>query len=130
MDASDESVPIRLDRWLWAARFYKTRPRATAAVKAGHVRVDDSVARAGRRLRGGERLIIRCEGVQREILVLGLSGRRGPAAVARLLYRESAASLAAVAAARDQHRQELRMPRSRPGRRDRRLLAKLKRRGD
>lgn len=130
MDAGDESIPVRLDRWLWAARFYKTRPQATAAVKAGHVRVDDSVARAGRRLHGGERLFIRREGVHREILVLGLSTRRGPAAGARLLYRESAASLAAVAAGKSQRKQEFWVPRGRPNRRDRQRLVKLKRRSD
>lgn len=119
---------MRLDLWLWAARLFKTRRLATEAVSGGRVRLDGEPARPGKSLHGGERLSV-TKGEERiELTVLALSARRGPAAVARTLYEESAASVAAREARREQRRLQPRTaPPKRPGKRDRRRLAALKR---
>lgn len=91
---------MRLDKWLWAARFYKTRSLAAEALERGRVQLDGQDAKPSREVRPGDRLAIRqgsCP-VPREVEVLGLSTLRGPAAAAQALYRETEASLAAQAA--------------------------------
>ena len=77
---------VRVDKWLWAARFYKSRSAATAACEAGRVRLDGLCVKASRLLRGGER--VRCQTLagERVVEVAGLADRRGSAAVARELY--------------------------------------------
>lgn len=125
-DASSDFV--RLDRWLWAARLFKTRRLATEAVSGGRVHLDGEPAKPGKRLHGGERLSV-TRGEQRiELSVCKLSAQRGPAAVARTLYEESEASIAARETLREQRRLQPRTaPSKRPGKRDRRRLAALKR---
>lgn len=124
-DAPDKAV--RLDRWLWAARFFKTRAQATQAVVGGKVHVEGAAVKPGRRLRTGERLVV-TRGRQRfEILVCALAERRGPAAAAQALYRETEASVAAREAARKTRELTRSEPAKRPGKRDRRQLAAWKR---
>lgn len=95
---------VRIDKWLWAARFFKTRRLAAEAVEGGKVHVDGARIKPSRALRGGERLEIRRGHERLEVEVLALSDRRGPASVAQALYRETAESLAARTAAAEQRR--------------------------
>lgn len=83
---------VRLDKWLWAARFYKTRSLAAQAVDAGQVRVGDERVKPARALRVGETVAVRRAGLVWTVLVLALSDRRGGATDAALLYRETDAS--------------------------------------
>ena len=86
---------LRLDKWLWAARFYKTRTLAAQAVEAGHVRVGGERVKTAHAVRAGERVSIRKSGYVWEVTVTALSDRRGGAADAALLYKEDEASIAA-----------------------------------
>ena len=94
--ASDPAAParVRLDKWLWAARFYRTRSLAALAITAGHVRVDDQRIKPSRLAAAGERVVLRRDGLVWDIVVLALSDRRGDAAAAGELYRESPQSIA------------------------------------
>lgn len=83
---------VRLDRWLWAARFYKTRALATAAVAGGKVQVNGARAKPAKALRVGDRVLVRQPPFEFALVVRELSGRRGGAAVAAALYLEDAAS--------------------------------------
>jgi ribosome-associated heat shock protein Hsp15 len=103
-DTHDADARVRLDKWLWAARFYKTRSLAAHAVDAGQVRVGDERAKPARALRGGESVSIRKAGFVWVVEVLAVSERRGGAADAALLYRETAASVAAREALQLQRR--------------------------
>ena len=85
----------RFDKWLWAARFYKTRTLATQAIEAGQVRIGGERVKPAHPMRVGEVVTVRKAGFVWEATVLALSDRRGGAADAALLYRESEASLAA-----------------------------------
>ena len=93
---------MRLDKWLWAARFYKTRALAVDFIDKGRVQVNGQDAKRSRELHAGDRVALR-QGehaeIAREVTVLGLSGMRGPAAVAQQLYAETDASIAAREAA-------------------------------
>jgi ribosome-associated heat shock protein Hsp15 len=86
---------VRLDKWLWAARFYKTRTLAAQAVDAGQVRVDDERVKTAHAVRVGERVSVRKSGFIWDVTVTALSDRRGGAADAALLYREDESSVAA-----------------------------------
>lgn len=123
----------RIDRWLWAARFFKTRSLAKQAVEGGKVHLNGARVKPARAVKPGDRLDI-TRGIERfEIEILDLSERRGPASQARQLYRESEASLQRREAEGEQRRIErLAAPRSdgRPGKRDRRQLRRLKSTGD
>lgn len=124
----DSLVSVRLDKWLWAARFYKTRSLAKAAIDAGHVRVGGERAKAARELRPGLMVRLRQGPDEREVEVLGLSDQRRGAPEAQLLYRETAESLARREAARLARQAErAATPEGRPGKRDRRLIEKMKR---
>ena len=125
-DASPDSV--RLDRWLWAARLFKTRRLATEAVSGGRVHLGGEPAKPGKRLHGGERLSVTRGEERIGLTVLALSARRGPAAVARTLYEESEESVAARETQREQRRLQPRVaPVKRPEKRDRHRLTALKR---
>jgi len=121
---------MRLDKWLWAARFYKTRGLAVESIDKGRVHVNGQTAKRSRELHVGDRVSIR-QGAQvdfaRELRVLGLSEVRGPAPVAQLLYEETAESIAARAAqvlARPYVADPaLTIEQGRPTKRDRRELA-------
>jgi len=89
-----DSGRIRFDKWLWAARFYKTRSLAAQAIDAGQARLNGERVKPAHAVRSGDAVSLRREGVVREIAVTALSDRRGPATVAATLYRETEASVA------------------------------------
>jgi ribosome-associated heat shock protein Hsp15 len=89
---------LRIDKWLWAARFFKTRSLAQDAVGAGKVKVGDERVKPARELKVGDLLTIRVGEYEWVVAVRALSDRRGPAEVARKLYEESEESLARRAA--------------------------------
>jgi ribosome-associated heat shock protein Hsp15 len=93
MDASGESAKLRIDKWLWAARFYRTRSLAAAAVEAGQVRVDGERVKPARAMREGDRVAVRRDGLVWDVVVTALSERRGSASDAAKLYSETAASV-------------------------------------
>ena len=86
---------IRIDKWLWAARFFKTRALAATAVVGGKVKMAGERVKAAKAIRVGDELSIHIGTYEYRVRVRGLSGRRGPAPEAALLYEESAASKAA-----------------------------------
>jgi ribosome-associated heat shock protein Hsp15 len=86
---------VRIDKWLWAARFYKTRSAATEAVVGGLVHVGGERVKPARDVRPGDVLEVRVGTVRRTVVVRGLAERRGPASVAATLYEETPESLAA-----------------------------------
>lgn len=118
---------VRIDKWLWAARFFKTRSLATDAVDNGKVRVKGERVKPARPLHIGDALAIDNGADSWEVEVLGLSDQRGAAPVARLLYAETAASVARRANETEQ-RKLFREPglgiKGRPTKRDRRQLSK------
>ena len=83
---------MRLDKWLWAARFYKTRSLAQQAIGAGRVKLNDARIKPAHELKPGDALAIRVGDFEWQITVKALSDKRGPADVARQLYEESPAS--------------------------------------
>jgi ribosome-associated heat shock protein Hsp15 len=89
------SESMRLDKWLWAARFYKTRALATEAVSGGKVHLNGHRVKPGREVKPGDALIIHRDGFTFEITVQGINKLRRPAKEAQLLYEESEASIAA-----------------------------------
>jgi ribosome-associated heat shock protein Hsp15 len=121
------SDTVRIDKWLWAARFFKTRSLATDAVDNGKVRVAGERVKPARPLRPGDELLIDNGADSWEVQVLGLSDQRGSAPVARLLYAETPASVARRANEGEQ-RKLFREPgaaiKGRPTKRDRRQLSK------
>ena len=122
------AAPVRLDKWLWAARFYKTRALAVEAIGKNRVDVNGQPAKPSRDVRVGDELTVREPGLPaRTVEVLGVSDLRGPAPVAQQLYAETAASLAAREAAREARRQGVEpaqtIEHGRPTKRDRRQLA-------
>ena len=119
---------IRLDIWLWAARFFRTRSLAKHAVETGKVDAAGQRAKSSRAVRVGDVLVITRGEEVFEIEVLALSDRRGSAAVAQALYSESAASRQrreAALAARRAERAGYQAPQSRPDKRARRLIRAL-----
>lgn len=115
----------RIDKWLWAARFYKTRSLAAQAIEAGHVRAQDARMKPARDVHVGDRISVRKSGLVWEVEVTALSDRRGGAAAAALLYRETAQSIEARRVAIEQRKTALAAePRwsGRPTKRDRRKL--------
>jgi ribosome-associated heat shock protein Hsp15 len=89
--AERESRTVRLDKWLWAARFFKTRSRAIAAIKSGKVDLDQRRVKPSQALREGDTLAVRKGPYTFEVVVTGLSEHRGPATVAATLYHETEA---------------------------------------
>ena len=84
---------LRVDKWLWAARFFKTRSIAKTAIEGGKVHLDGQRVKVSREITVGETLVIKQGWDEKEVVVLGLSAQRGPAPVARELYEETAASI-------------------------------------
>lgn len=80
---------MRIDKWLWAARFFKTRALATRACELGRIECNGQQVKASREVRAGDRLRVKNEGGMFDLDVLGLSEMRGPAAVAQTLYAET-----------------------------------------
>jgi ribosome-associated heat shock protein Hsp15 len=120
--------PLRVDKWLWAARLLKTRALAADAVKAGRVQVNGIAAKPSKEVRPGDRLELRTGPVRMNLVVRGTAPRRGPASEAARLYEETAESRDA----RARHAEERRLARQeggeggRPTKRERRRLEKLK----
>jgi ribosome-associated heat shock protein Hsp15 len=122
-------TPVRIDKWLWAARFFKTRALASKACDLGCIQSNNKEAKPAREVRAGDMLRIRNEGGEFEIAVLGLSEMRGPAAVAQTLYRETDASKAARLKAAEERKamQEFApLPERRPSKRDRRRIIQFR----
>lgn len=95
---------LRIDKWLWAARFYKTRSLATEEVNKGRVQIAGQNVKPSREVKPGELLTLRQGPVLRTIAVVGISQARGPAPVAQALYAETPDSLQARTAAAEQRR--------------------------
>ena len=128
MEKNQPTIPrVRLDKWLWAARFFKTRSLAADEIGKGRISVNEQVAKASREVRVGDRLDLRDGPVVRIVFVKGVSEQRGPAPVAALLFEETPDSIAR----RTQQALERRMntepslaiEQGRPTKRDRRQLA-------
>jgi ribosome-associated heat shock protein Hsp15 len=120
---------IRMDAWLWAARFFKTRTLAKKSCDLGRIVSNGQVAKAAREVRVSDMLHISNDGGEFEVEVLGLSDVRGPASEAQRLYRETDASKelrAKVAAERRAAREFEVLPQGRPSKRDRRRIIQFR----
>ena len=123
---------IRMDAWLWAARFFKTRTLAKKSCDLGRILSNGMAAKAAREVRVGDMLRISNDGGEFEVEVLGLSDVRGPASEAQKLYRETDASKelrSKVAAERRAAREFEVLPQGRPSKRDRRRIIQFRGRG-
>ena len=124
---------VRLDRWLWAARFFKSRAMAKSAVEGGKVELDGQRGKPSKEIALGQQLSVRRGDEIFEIEVIALADKRGSATIAATLFRESEDSInrrAADVARRKMERAGLRVPDKRPEKRDRRALAKMKQADD
>lgn len=119
---------LRIDKWLWAARFYKTRSLAVEEIDKGRVRVNEQEAKPAREVKVGDTVTLRQGPVLRTLVVRGISNQRGAAPVARQLYEETADSLKAREQAAEQRRlasdPASSLEHGRPTKRDRRTLDK------
>ena len=119
---------IRIDKWLWAARFYKTRSLATEEVGKGRVQIAQQDVKPSREVRLGDTVVLWQASVKRTVVVKGISGTRGSAPVAQTLYEETAQSVLDRAQAAEQRRLHaepaLAIAHGRPTKRDRRDLQK------
>jgi ribosome-associated heat shock protein Hsp15 len=125
---TDSREGVRLDIWLWAARFFKTRSLAKQAIEGGKIELGEGVARPARIVRIGDRLRIARAEQHYEVDILALSETRGPASVAQRLYRETEAGRAAREAAAEQRRLTgagYSKPPTKPDKRARRLIRAL-----
>ena len=120
---------VRIDKWLWAARFFKTRSLAAQAVGGGKVQLNGARVKPARALKPGDELEIHKRGFEYQVRVVLLSERRGPAKVAQTLYEESEESINAREALREQHRLAAAgtpHPQRKPDKKARRQLRDLK----
>lgn len=125
----DAQARVRLDRWLWAARFFKTRGLAKAAVEGGHVEVAGQRAKPAKEIGIGADLTIRKGSEQFDVVVTGTAEQRGPAKTAQTLFEETAASIESREVERSRRRMEragLKIPAQRPDKRARRELRSLR----
>jgi ribosome-associated heat shock protein Hsp15 len=124
------SVRVRLDKWLWAARFYKTRALSADEIDKGRVHVNGQAAKPSREVRTGDTIELRSSDGTRTIVVRGISGVRGPAPVAALLFEETEASIALRVEAAERRRLAPEpahsQPIGRPTKRDRRDIDQLR----
>jgi ribosome-associated heat shock protein Hsp15 len=124
---SEPPPSMRLDKWLWAARFYKTRALAVDEINLGRVRIGGQPVKPARDVKVGDVLSIRTGAIAREVEVKGLSPQRGPAPQAQLLYAETPASITAREAAAEARRlapePAATLSQGRPTKQDRRRLA-------
>lgn len=126
--ASSATSGIRIDVWLWATRYFKTRALAKQAIEAGKVQINGAGCKPSRTVHVGDRLDIRRGEERFEIQAQGLSDQRGPAPVAQQLYRETEESVARRLAEREQKRLAnagFQAPKSKPEKRARRLIQAL-----
>lgn len=121
---------LRIDKWLWAARFYKTRSLAVEEIDKGRVRINDLEAKPAREVKVGDTVSLRQGPVIRTLVVRGISSQRSAAPVAQQLYEETAESLALRAQAAEQRRLNQEpagsLEHGRPTKRDRRDIDKVK----
>lgn len=128
MALESDQTGLRLDKWLWAARFYKTRALAQTAIERGHVLVNDERVKPARTLRVGERLRVSIGEIDRIVIVRGLDDTRRSAALAQQLYEETADSIAERARRRERARlapEPAAQIKGRPTKQDRRALQKV-----
>lgn len=128
----DKAIQVRIDKWLWAARFFKTRSLATKAASGGKVFLNGQRTKPSRPVIIGDELTIHKGHMEWVVVVLGLSSKRGPATVARTLYEETESSITN----REVQKQERSlfyagqaMPAKKPGKRDRRKIKEFIRKG-
>jgi len=119
---------VRIDKWLWAARFFKTRSMATQAVNGGHIQVNGSRVKPARTIQVGDALLIRRGQAEFDVVVLELSAKRGPAVQARTLYQETEES--ALRRAQDAEKRRMGEPAGlsparRPDKRERKKIRKF-----
>lgn len=120
---------VRMDKWLWAARFFKTRAQAARACDLGRIYSNGVEAKPAREVRAGDKLKVRNDSGEFQIEVLEVSAMRGPAVVARTLYRESEASREARLKTAEEARamrEFAPMPAGRPTKRDRRRIIRFR----
>jgi ribosome-associated heat shock protein Hsp15 len=126
--STEPGARLRIDKWLWAARFFKTRSLAADAIDKGHVRIDGAAVKPARDVRVGDLVEIGIEHVVWQVEVLGVCDVRGPASVAQTLYAETGDSKA-KRQAEQERRRTYREPAAalhgRPTKRDRRTIDKL-----
>lgn len=120
---------MRIDKWLWAARFFKTRSQAARACELGRIETNGQPSKPAREVRAGDTLRVKNDSGEFVIEVLGLSEMRGPAAVAQTLYRETEASREARALLVEQKKAmpTFDFPEGRPSKKDRRVMEKWRR---
>ena len=124
-----DSEAVRVDRWLWAARFFKTRSLAKTAIDGGKVQLQGQRVKPAKEIRVGDELVIRRGDMEQTVVVQGLSEQRGPASVAQQLYLETEQSIeqrTSIRAQRAMERAGLRVPERKPSKKGRRELRKLK----
>ncbi len=129
MDEREDDGRVRLDKWLWAARFYKTRALASEAIAGGKVQVNGDRAKRARPVQPGDEIRIRQGPYEHHVVVRALSARRGPASTAAELYQETPASRAAREAMAVQLKSlhaAFVPDKGRPTKKDRRELGRLK----
>ena len=120
---------VRMDKWLWAARFFKTRSLATRACELGRIEANGQPSKASREVRVSDLLHVKNEGGEFQVEVLALSDMRGPAAAAQLLYRETEASRELrlkLAEERKTMRQFETLPQGKPSKRNRREIDRFR----
>ena len=130
-ESNHRKEKVRVDKWLWAARFFKTRSLAKTAIEGGKVHLEGQRVKVSKELAIGDRLLVRQGWDEKEIVVRGLSEQRGSATIAQTLYEESQESIA-----RREREAQLRRaaggvnrPLQRPDKHERRQLNRLRRRG-
>ncbi|UCC13208.1 MAG: RNA-binding S4 domain-containing protein [Gammaproteobacteria bacterium] len=130
-DKLDQTSSVRLDKWLWAARFYKTRPAAREAIAGGKVHLNGLRVKPARVVKTGDRLEITRGNERFSVTVIGISDRRGPAKIAETLYDESEESVARRAREREERALRRRVapvpPERRPDKRSRRRIIRFTR---
>lgn len=123
---------MRIDKWLWAARFFKTRSLASRACELGRIEANGQTAKASREVRAGDLLQVKNDGGEFQLEVLLLSEMRGPATVAQTLYRETEESRERRMKLAEERKAMPRIEATRegkPSKRDRRVIARLRGRG-
>jgi len=124
-------VAVRIDKWLWAARFYKTRGLATEQVGGGHVKLNGEAVKPARHVECGDEITITKEQEIFIVTVTALAEKRGSASVAQTLYEESEASLKARETARELRKlHAVSAPKKRPDKKARRQIIRFVRKGD
>jgi len=121
---------LRTDKWLWAARFFKTRSLASEEIKKGRVRINGVAIKPAHEVKSGDTVQLHCAGMTRTVVVQAISDKRGPAPVAAVLYEETPASVASRSIAAEQRRlapePALSLGHGRPTKRDRRASENLR----